>query len=502
MHTPLRSPVLPRAAWRTACALAVALLAPATPARAAFPASPTHAVLTTSSTSAELRARLDSLARALTASDPSEAGGAWYYLGSSADRSGMRDSALAAYERALALRGNREERLAAVDLRLRREAPGDARAALALLAAALEESSGQTAMSQAQIAGRQAWAYFLAGRADSASLLFRGLEDVLGSGLEWRYRIGKAALANGDATRAYEMLYPVALASRTKDEDVMIDLHAAATRLGSVRQLDTQIEQDLHDRDAREQRRFSAWQGRRVLFTGTDGFPLTGIALPPAGRTRRRGAVVLMAPGDSVVAADSLALALQRAGYGVILVPPRGSNWSVAPSLPVPDAWAGREEDLERLAARDAPRALRALATVAPVDTTRYLVVGVSGAATAACLAARFDPQVRALLLVSPAVATVDRGPTRAALTAARIPAFFQIAPEDFNASYDLSDLLYQAGDRAASRVVEARTAGRALAQFRADPSLTQRFVEWLNGVLKPPRPAPSRSAPPRARPR
>ena len=131
MHTPLRSPVPPRAAWRTACALAVALLAPATPARAAFPASPTHAVLTTSSTSAELRARLDSLARALTASDPSEAGGAWYYLGSSADRSGMRDSALAAYERALALRGNREERLAAVDLRLRREAPGDARAATA-----------------------------------------------------------------------------------------------------------------------------------------------------------------------------------------------------------------------------------------------------------------------------------------------------------------------------------------------------------------------------------
>jgi len=472
---------------------ALALAAAAVPAVvAAFPNTPTQGVLSAARSWEELRARLDSLGQALAPGDPLAAGEAYYYFGLSADRAGMRDSALAAFQRAIALRGNREELLAAADVRLRREGPGDGAAAVAILLPMLQEGA-ETGMGRAQVLGRLAWGYFLADRLDSAAMFIPAAEELLSGPLEWRYRIGRVALAKGEAEKAYRLLYPVAVASRMKDDEVMADLRAAATKMRVASALQKAIELDLHNRDARVQRAFAGWGGRRVMYTGTDGFPLTGIALPPVGPPRRLGAVVLMAPGDTVAVYDSLAVTLQRAGLAVVLVPPRGSDWAVAASLPIPDAWVGREEDLQRVSSRDAPLALRALARVTPVDTTRYLLVGVSNSAMTACLATAYDRHVRGLVLVSPAMAGVDRGTARAALAAAKVPAFFQIAPEDFNASYELSDYLYQAGARAASRVVEAKNAGHATLQFRADSSLGQRLVGWIGGVLK------SSAAPPRA---
>jgi hypothetical protein len=104
--------------------------------------------------------------------------------------------------------------------------------------------------------------------------------------------------------------------------------------------------------------------------------------------------------------------------------------------------------------------------------------------------AATLDPGARALLLVSPAPALVDWGTTRARLAAMRRPVFFQVAADDFDASYRITDALYQAGDREASRVVESRTSGSGLAQFRDDPQLAARFLDWLDATFSGSRPA------------
>ena len=54
----------------------------------------------------------------------------------------------------------------------------------------------------------------------------------------------------------------------------------------------------------------------------------------------------------------------------------------------------------------------------------------------------------------------------------------------DFDASWRITDALYQSGDREASRVVDARTPGSGLAQFRDDPQLAARFLGWLDAAL------------------
>ena len=42
------------------------------------------------------------------------------------------------------------------------------------------------------------------------------------------------------------------------------------------------------------------------------------------------------------------------------------------------------------------------------------------------------------------------------------------------------------------TRVVEARVAGRGLAQFRGDPALARRFLAWLEATLWPVAPPPA----------
>ncbi|HEY6866120.1 MAG TPA: acetylxylan esterase [Candidatus Eisenbacteria bacterium] len=490
----------PRARRRTA-ALAMSLaLGLAAPAAAAPPLSPVQAILYGSPTPVILRARLDSLAVALESSDPISAGEARYHEGTSFLRGGQPDSAIGVFQRAAALRGNREDLLALADARLLRQGTGDPRAVLIELRRALEESGGESSANQAQVQGRMGWAYFLAGRADSAHTLLAGALEVLGTDMEWRYRGGVAALANGREHEAFDLLLPVAIASRMQDEDVMLQLKDAAKKTQAADRVTELLTAEIHSRDAREQRGFEAWGARRVAFKGADGFPLVGIALPPRtpSRTRVPAAVILMAPGDTLPLYDSLAIALRRHGVASILVPPRGTNWAVAPSCPLPGAWMGREEDLQHRAAADVARAVRALAAATPIDTARVLVVGVSPTTTIAVEAARLDRRVRALLLVSPYVSPVDRGTVCAMLGAARVPAFFQIAPEDFNLSYELTDRLYQAGNRPASRVVDATVPGHGVGQFRRDPTLAPRFLGWLDGALKPTAPKATRPATPR----
>ena len=260
---------------------------------------------------------------------------------------------------------------------------------------------------------------------------------------------------------------------------------------GMTRQLQQEVRRRVEDGDRPVLETARSLGGRLVTFDASDGFPLGGLLVPAPRAAVAAGApllaVVLLSPAEPPQTADSLVAALRRHGMTTLLLYPRGSGTSVAPSCPSPEAWFDREAALQARVARDVVEAARWTRSVTPVDTTRYVVAGVAASATMAVEAATLDPRARALLLVSPAPALVDWGTTRARLAALRRPVFFQVAADDFDASYRITDALYQAGNRAASRVVESRTPGSGLAQFRDDPQLAARFLAWLDATLRPP---------------
>ena len=476
--------------------LAVSL---ASAAHAGLPASRAQVLLTAASPSAALRASLLAYADSAEGADRYGAGEARYFAGMSYDRAALPESALACYRAAVELRGARQELFALADLLLLRREAGDVAEALRRLEPALASSPADDPAGHAAVQGRLAWAQFLADRPDSAAALFEPVESRLALRSEWRYRLARVAMARKDYRRVVDMLLPNAVLSRTTDLEVMDLLERASNELGMLRRVKDEVRRAIDARDRVEHAHAAALGGQRVRFGASDGFPLGGLAAPAAGAGRHRAAVIVVAPGDTLPAYDSLVVALRDHGISVMLLDPRGSGWSVAPACPMPEAWAGRQQATHARVALDVRDALRALARVAPVDTSAYLAVGVGASASVAVEAATFDRRVRALLLVSPTPAPVDRGTTCAWLARLQLPAFFQIAPEDFVATWEITDALYQAGNRPASRVVDSGGPGHGAAQFEADPALARRFNSWLDGVL-PAKAAPRATPPARRR--
>jgi hypothetical protein len=317
------------------------------------------------------------------------------------------------------------------------------------------------------------------------------------------------ALTLKDYRRAADLLLPIAVRSRGTDDETVEMLEQASKEIGVGPRLQAEVLRRVGQHDRPEVELATALHGRLLALTASDGFPLGGLLVPAAGaraaaphRARPRLAVVLLAPGDTLASGDSLATALRRHGLTTLLLYPRGYGASVNSSCPSPDAWFDREAGLQARVARDVLDAVHALSRITTVDTTRYLVAGAGASATMAVEAATLDPRVKALLLVSPAPAPVDRGLTRARLARLRVPVFFQIAPDDFEASAAVTDALYQAGDRSASRVAESRMSGQRLAQFRDDPSLAPRFLTWLDATLRPAATRPAKPGAPRSTPR
>jgi hypothetical protein len=211
--------------------------------------------------------------------------------------------------------------------------------------------------------------------------------------------------------------------------------------------------------------------------------------------------VLLLAPGDTLASPDSLVRALRRHGLTTLVLHPRGHGASVGPSCPSPDAWFDREAAIEERVARDVGDVFRFLRHVERVDTTRYVVAAAGASAGMAIRAAQLDPRARALLLVAPAPPEVEVGRARARLAQIRVPVFFQVGGDDFGAGA-VADMLYQAGDRATSRVAEVNVGGSRYEQFRYDPALAARFLRWLDATVRPapgrpvPRPTPPRPHP------
>lgn len=504
---------------RSITLLSLLLLVSALPALAAPPpspasqVSPASAMLTLAPTPASLRSQLLDYAGSAAASDYLGAGEALSYAGTSFQREGRLDSAIVCHRRAFELLRSEESLLALVDQLLLRRGAGDAAEAIQLLTAARAASEWDA---PAALVSRIAWAHFLEGKVDTAAKLFAIIEPQLLKHNEWRFRMARVAFALKDYRRTATLLLPVAIRTRGTDDEVIRMLEQVGKETGLGARIQDAVLDATTQRDQPELALASALGGRLLALTASDGFQLGGLLLPavpparirtpgrgavPAARTPALLAVMLLAPGDTLASGDSLAFAMSRHGITTLMLYPRGYGASVNPSCPSPDAWFNREAALQARIALDVRDAVRVVRRMTPVDSTRYLVVGVGASVTMAVEAATLDPRVKALLLVSPAPAPVDRGLTRARVEQLGLPVFFQIAPDDYAATYAITDALYQAGDRSGSRVVEARAGGRALIQFRYDPSLAARFLTWLDAALPPAAPPPRKAPAPRPTP-
>ncbi len=474
----------------------LALLAAIATARAGLPPTRTQVLLTECPSRASLRSSLLDHARRTGAATPLSAGEALYFAGSSFERAGRADSAIACYRGAIAMRGNAPERIALADLLLRRGRDDDRAAARALLDSSYAQAAAENDPAAAAFDARIAWTEVLAGRAALGVERFAALEAGLSRDPLWRYRMARAALEAGDPRHALRLAEPLAIASRAQDPEVLSLIERAGASLGARGRLDERLARAIDAHDDGESALLAAIGGRRVRFSASDGFPLGGTVIAPDGAARARAAVLLRAPGDTLADYDTLSVALRRAGWAVMLLDPRGSGWSVGPGCPYAAAWAGRDDALHTRTAKDVRDALRALAIGVPVDTTRYVVAGVGRTASIAVEAASLDPRARALVLLSPDPEPVDQGSTRAWIRRMQRPIFFSSAPEDLM-RFAVTDALYQAGDRARSRVADARAAGHGGQPFRGDPTATPRLIRWLDeqwAAHAPP--APPRSGP------
>jgi hypothetical protein len=272
------------------------------------------------------------------------------------------------------------------------------------------------------------------------------------------------------------------------------------TKTGFGGRIESEVARQIEDRDQSEQPAIQRMGGRRVLFRSRDDFALGGVLAAREGARNLRGAIVIVSPTDTIADYDSLTIALERSGHAVMLLDVRGSGWSVAPSCPLADTWQGREAILHTRVAHDVREALRALAIEVPLDTTRYVVVGVGPTASMAVEAATYDSRVGALVLVSPRPDPLEQGPMRARIASLALPIFYQIGPEDFENS-PLIDAFYQAGNRGASRIAEARVIGHGPAQFHRDPAVAARLTRWLDETLPRNARHGSRPSPPRGGP-
>ena len=465
--------------------LPLLLLLPAL-AFGALPSSRTQVLLRVPATPAALRGRLHAYAdSAAAAGDRYGAGEAWGALGQSYAYAGAADSAIVAWQQSVALRGAREDELALVDGLLGRRGPGDVAGAIERLTRLEPEARADDRAVYAQVLGRLAWANVLAGHADSASAQFARVESRLALDRTWRFRMARAAAASGDARRTMSLLLVDAVRARGADRDVMRLLDQAAGGGSVERRVRDEIARQLRARDAAEAKGLAPLGARRVNFAASDGATLGGILFEaPHGAKGRPGAVLVMAPGDTVAAWDSLATALARHGISTFLMDLRGSGSSIVPDCPTPEAWSGREDAMRVRSGRDVCDAIRALAFGSGVDSTRVLAGAAGAQSSIAVEAAGRCRGVRALLLVSPTPPAPERAPAVLALQRLQLPVFFQIAPEDYGASYEITEALYQFGNRSVSREVDATVPGRGAEVFRSDPQLATRLLGWLDGVL------------------
>jgi len=474
---------------RLAALLAGSLLAAAA---AAAPPPSVQDLLLSGDGPAGLRARL--LARAdSAATDPLGAGEAWYWAGVSWARSGRADSALAAFARARALRGNPEETLAAVDVLLARGAGADLDSAAALLAPLAAQPLGGLTD---EVMLREAWVR--AQRGDTAPLravldlrtspLFRPRSYLARRPL-WAARFAPLALAEGDGEAAWRLVSPLAVATRGGDPAIAALARAASVGRSIGTDWDGWIRSACVRADTAELAAIRGLGARPLAVRAEDGAALHAWYVP-GPRGAAIAAVAAPADGEAAAACDSMVAHLRRAGLGVVLLEPRGVRRSASASEPAALARAGGEEAAQRRLARDLGHALTAAARAGGGGAVRGVAVGTGADAMAAALAAEADPRFRAVLIAGPEIAPVDRGWLRASLAASGAPVYFETGPDNVLENLAVDRIVEGLPPRQ-FRVADSRTSGHGAALFRGGPAEGTRFAAWVSGALKQPRATP-----------
>lgn len=446
-------------------------------------------------TPAALRASLLEFARSAPDSASADKGTALLHAGWSYQESGQADSALICFERAVAVRGSREDRDAFVDALFDRSHAGDAARALEVLGPRLVTARTTSERDIAQTRGRQGWAYYLMNRADSALSILRAhqrllLDPITPRHRDWRYRIGLVELEHGDPAKSVDVMFPLSIESRFQDRDVMSILRDAVRKTPQADGFADRLKQELHRIDELDGKAIADFRGKRISFQASDGFTLGAVVIPST-RKAARAAVVFMDVDELPDSYDSLATGMTKAGYSLILVEPRGSGWSVSSECPLPSLWRGREEEMRSRVARDVAPALRALAAHAPADTSSCVLIGALSSSGIAAEAASLMRRTRALVLLSPSPTRVEMGPMRAKLKQSGVPVFFEVPVMDHETG-PVAQTLYEGVDPRSSRIVESEIVGSSAKIFRYDRSALPRLLTWLDESWK--RPAPSAS--------
>ena len=302
-------------------------------------------------------------------------------------------------------------------------------------------------------------------------------------------------LAAGDHEGAWRSL--TLLSARTRGRDAQVEsllvraqhaLHFADARpRATVDSLRAAVE-------AREQAFLTSLGAHAETLRASDGFELRwfrvpAVAPPPASdasetsrrtsRSQRAPLLFVLAPGDSLAAADSMAASLALAGRTVILLAPRGSYGAFGPATYGPEAWAGRTLEFQTKVAADAARAMDSLARRGVVPAGAWLVGAAGECAPIALAVARARKDVQALLLVAPRLPVVEVAEFRARLRAMGTRTFVQVSPEEPDA-LELGDLLSRMTAPGQVRVADSGLAGRGVAIFRGESKITARLLAWL----------------------
>lgn len=466
-------------------------------AQAARPLTRPQILLWESAEPSGLRRALRLYADSAASGDPQarlDAGEALHLLGSSYERDGMADSALTAYRRAVALRGDRQERLALADLLLARGGAPLTREARGMISDELGQALGEPPHTLASLYARQAWALARVGQPDSALAAVTEMALPLAREPQWGKRFAGIALDAARADLAWRLALPVAVRARGTDPAAMELLRRAATTGGPTMDAPAVVAREVARRDTNDTRLRYALGARRMVVRTADRFPLSVTFVPAPGASRSRVALLIPQPSDTLAAFDSLTVQLARAGIAVAILDPRGARGSVAAAAPGTDAALGHERAWLERTARDARETLDALVRLRLVDPARALVGATGSVALAAARAAEQDPRFAAVLLIAPAPAAVDRGSLRASLLRSQARLFIQVAPEEVEAIV-FADRLAELLPIQQTRVADTGQAGRSAAIFRADPKAVGRVLSWWKDVpLRRPATPPARS--------
>ena len=274
-----------------------------------------------------------------------ESGGAAWWLGVQDERAGRADSALAQWRRAVTMRGDFDEGFALIDALSRRSSPTALDEAYGLAFSYADQARMGMPSRLAEAQGRLAWARQLRGHPDSALAGVLEWGDALRRRPAWTRRLATIEHAAGDHARAWKSL--TLLAARTRRRDAAMESLLVLTQ-HALGYADEQRELTVGALRAPVEKgewRFTLLLAARMdSLRAKDGFTVRWYRVPAqAVAPERTGAaskspgpsraplLLVLAPDDSLVAADSLAAAFAAAGRTVVLLPPRGTCAAVGP---------------------------------------------------------------------------------------------------------------------------------------------------------------------------